>query len=90
MNYIENKAGEETICLTCQAPLQETGIVEFVINRAKNASNPSSVPSTPSGPSSTMMSEDEATEVDAQPRTSTNRTKELQSSTPLRGMMDLD
>ncbi|POW01689.1 hypothetical protein PSHT_12419, partial [Puccinia striiformis] len=44
MNYIENKAGEKTICPTCESPFQETGIVEFVMNRSKNASNPSSVP----------------------------------------------
>lgn len=64
MAYIEARAGEETLCPSCQAPFQETGIVEFVINRSKKSSLPCSEISTPVAQSSTM-SEDEQPEVDS-------------------------
>ncbi|KAI9610161.1 hypothetical protein H4Q26_007160 [Puccinia striiformis f. sp. tritici PST-130] len=79
MNYIENKAGEKTICPTCESPFQETGIVEFVMNRSKNASNPSSVPSTPGGQSATI-SEDEEVSSDPPVQRSINSTPHLSSS----------
>ncbi|KAH9464311.1 hypothetical protein Pst134EB_003839 [Puccinia striiformis f. sp. tritici] len=86
MNYIENKAGEKTICPTCESPFQETGIVEFVMNRSKNASNPSSVPSTPGGQSATI-SEDEEVSSDPPVQRSINSTPHLSSSSQ---KVDLD
>ncbi|KAA1097667.1 hypothetical protein PGT21_016583 [Puccinia graminis f. sp. tritici] len=85
MTYIESKAGEETTCPTCAVAFQETGIVEFVMNRFKNSSNPSSGLSTPGGPSSAVMSEDEAPEMDTKPTV-----KSQLDSKPSRGVIDLD
>ncbi|PLW17625.1 hypothetical protein PCANC_15420 [Puccinia coronata f. sp. avenae] len=86
MTYIENKAGEETICPTCSEPFQETGIIEYVMGRAKNTSNPSSGPSTPSGPSSALQSEDEAPDEDTKPTTIKTESHPKSS----REMIDLD
>ncbi|WAQ86001.1 hypothetical protein PtA15_6A631 [Puccinia triticina] len=85
MSYIENKAGEETTCPTCEVAFQETGIVEFVMNRSKNSSQPSSGVSTPGGLSSAAMSEDEAPEMDTKPID-----KSQIGSKSSRGMIDLD